>query len=236
MVAKVTHFAPILQLLFNRKMTMQLFELISVRIVGNKNADGEYETYEQNLGIFDSVASAERFLQIFINKEICNPHYYYDKYFCFFIYEKTLNDGLRPDWQEIAEFQAVWSYLSDGTFFCHGYCDDTCTKPFKGRPADEIPLCVGELGWMYTRGRIAPCLVGILPMTDVEYQKREANLGHSLGLDYVDDAYLVYEYSFHEHPQTWQVFPYFGRISKRNLNRLQRSRQWHLDGCPGRHP
>lgn len=214
---------------------MQLFELISVQIVGNKNANGEYETYEQNLGIFDSIVSAERFMQILIDKELANPRHY-DRRFCFIIYEKTLNDGLRPDWQENAEFQAVWSYLPDGTLYCHGDCDDTCTKPFKGRPADEIPMCVGELAWMLTSRKIAPCLVGILPMTDVAYQKQEAALGHSPGYDFVDDSYLVYTYSFHEHPQTWQVFPYFGRISTRNLNRLMRIRQWHLDGCPGRHP
>ncbi len=205
---------------------MQLFELISVKIRGNKNANGEYETYEQCLGIFDSVVSAERFIQIFIDKEIS----YNDKIFCFFIYEKTLNDGLRPDWQEVSVFQAVWSYLPDGTLYCHGACDDTCEKPFKGRPADTIPMRVGELGWMHTYGKIVPCLVGILPMTDVEYQKREAALGHSPRFDYVDDAYLVYDYSFHEHPQTWEVFPYFGTISKRNMNRLLKSRERALNG------
>ena len=205
---------------------MQLFELISVKIRSNKNADGEYETYEQCLGIFDAVASAERFIQIIIGKEIS----YGDKVFCFIIYEKTLNDGLRPDWQEVSEFQAVWSYLPDGTLHCHGSCDDTCTKPFTGRPADKIPMRVGELGWMYTCGKIVPCLVGILPMTDVEYRKREAALGHSLHFDFVDDSYLVYDYSFHEHPQTWRVFPYFGTISKRNMNRLLRSRERALNG------
>ena len=87
----------------------------------------------------------------------------------------------------------------------------------------------GELAWYMGFKRIIPCIVDILPMTDVEYRRRARKLGQDMGLDYSDDSYLVYlcgkgeqdPMAMHEHPLTWMLFPYFGDISKRNKEFLQ---------------
>ena len=151
----------------------------------------------------------------------------YCRFFAFFILEKTLNDGLRGPWKGICEFQAAWSYLGDGTFYCHGDCDDTCEKRFHGRPESTIMLKKGDFAWYLTGNKIIPCLVGSLPMTDTEYQKKVEKLGHDMGMDYSDDCYCVYLYgNNHTHPLTWKLFPYFGNLSKRNAQQLLKSQQW----------
>ena len=39
--------------------------------------------------------------------------------------------------------------------------------------------------------------------------------------DYTDDSYKVYTCgNGHEHPECWRCMPYYGKISKRNLQRL----------------
>lgn len=202
--------------------TMQLFELKSVEIDGNKSPDGSYKTYENQLGIFDSQQKAEAFMKIVIENQKS-----YCRFFAFFIFEKTLNDGLSGPWKEISEFQAAWSYLGDGTFYCHGDCDDTSEKRFHGRPESTIMLKEGDFAWYLDRNQIVPCLVGGLPMTDTEYQKKVEKRGHDMGMDYSDDCYCVYLYgNNHTHPLTWKLFPYFGNLSKRNAQRLLKSQQW----------
>ena len=196
---------------------MQLFELKSVEIISNKSPDGSYKTLESQLGIFDSHQNAEAFMKIVIENEK------------FFIYEKTLNGGLDGPWNGICEFQAAWSYLGDGTFYCHGDCDDRCEKHFHGRPENTIKLKEGDFAWYLNRNRIVPCLIGSLPMTDMEYQQLLVKHGREdIGLDYSDDSYCVYLYgNDHDHPLTWRLFPYFGNLSKRNAQRLLKSKQWY---------
>ena len=65
---------------------MQIFELKSVEIDGNKSLDGSYKTVESQLGIFDSRQNAEAFMKIVIKNEKS-----YSRFFAFFIYEKTQN-------------------------------------------------------------------------------------------------------------------------------------------------
>ena len=49
-----------------------------------------------------------------------------------------------------------------------------------------------------------------------------------------DDCYYVYGYDRgHVHPATWSVFPFFWTISKRNLSRLLKTKDWYGIGCPG---
>lgn len=203
---------------------MQIFDLREVYITGNKAADGSYDSRENSLGIFDCVSGAEQFLQSYIEK-----HRKYYQFFGFFLYEKTLNDGLQEDWQELCYYQSVWSYLPDGTLYCYSPYDTTCKKPFRGRPAETIPLKGGDLAWWWNGSRILPVLVGILPLTDVEYAQRAKAIGHDCGYDYSDDSYLVDLYPHtHDHPMTWALFPYSGSISKRNLERLR----WRERGIP----
>jgi hypothetical protein len=207
----------------NGENAMQIFELKSVEIVGTKSPDGSYKTVESQLGIFDSRQKAEAFMKIVIENQKS-----YSRFFAFFIFEKTLNDGLHGPWKGISEFQAAWSYLPDGTFYCHGDCDDICEKRFHGRAENTIMLKEGDFAWYLNRNRIVPCLVGSLPITDMEYQKYVEKLGHDMGLDYSDDSYCVYLYgNDHDHPLTWRLFPYFGNLSKRNAQRLLKSKQWY---------
>ena len=73
--------------------------------------------------------------------------------------------------------------------------------------------------WWY--GSIYPCLVGALPFSDVRYRERVRELGHEMRLDYTDDSYMVYTADRgHEHPECWRCMPYYGKISRRNLQKL----------------
>ncbi len=196
---------------------MQLFELKSISRSSNKHPDGSYKVSERELGIFDTVEKAEAFMRLVIDKEKA-----FSQFHCFLIIEKTLNRGLTKKWDSVCEFEGIRSYLPDGTLFCDSPYDDACEKPFRGRPAETIKLKVGDIAWYWWYGRIYPCLVAVLPWTDVSYQERVKELGHEMGLDCSDDSYKVYTCDRgHWHPECWRCMPYYGKISKRTLQRLQ---------------
>lgn len=203
---------------------MDVFELKAVELHGKKCRDGSYDVSRRQLGIFSSRHKAERFIQIIIEKEK-----EYTQFFAFFICRRVLDEGLLGPFNTICEFQEVWSYQGDGSFYCHGQCDEACERHFHGRAAHTIMLKKGELAWYMGFDKIIPCVVSILPITDVEYRRRARELGHGMGLDYSDDSYLVYKcckgepdlMASHEHPVAWELFPYFGSLSKRNREYLQ---------------
>ena len=195
---------------------MPLFELKSISRSGRKHADGSYDVFERELGIFDSVENAEAFMKTVIDNEAS-----FSDFHCFIIYEKLLNRGLSDKFMTVCEFESVRSYLPDGTLYCDSPYDDACEKPFRGRPAETIKLKPGDLAWYWWYGSIYPCLVGALPFSDVRYQERVRELGHEMRLDYSDDSYTVYTTDRgHEHPECWRCMPYYGTISRRNLQRL----------------
>lgn len=206
---------------------MQLFVLKSVSRSGNKCQDGSYEVFVRDLGIFDSVEKAESFMRQIINMESK-----YSDFHCFVIFEKPLNGGLTKKWNTVCNFQSVRSYFPDGTLYCDSPCDDGCEKPFRGRPEDSIKLKVGDLAWLWDRDRIRPCLVAVLPFTDTFYRKKVEEYGHEMGLDYTDDSYTVYTCdNGHEHPECWRCMPYYGKISKRNLQWLYASKKREEAEC-----
>lgn len=194
---------------------MQLFELRSIDRTSSKHPDGAYEVFERELGIFDSVENAE----IFMKKVIAKEQKYFE-FHCFVIFEKTLNKGLAGDFESVSEFESVRTYFPDGTLYCDSPCDDAGKKPFRGRPAGSIRLKVGDIAWYWWYGNIYPCLVAGLPLSDVRYRELVRELGHEMGLDYSDDSYTVYTGYGHEHPECWRCMPYYGKISRRNLQRL----------------
>ncbi|MBR4517610.1 MAG: hypothetical protein IKO65_01270 [Victivallales bacterium] len=200
---------------------MQLFELKSITRSSNKRPDGSYKVSEQELGVFDSVEKAEAFMKMYIDKVKGYSDWQYSELHCFVIYEKTLNRGLSEKWDSVCEFEGIRSYYPDGTLYCDSPYDDACEKPFRGRPAETIKLKVGDIAWCWWGDGIHPCLVAGLPMTDVHYQQRTEKLGHEMGLDYTDDSYTVYLGGYgHDHPACWLCMPYYGKISKRTLQRL----------------
>ena len=199
---------------------MQLFELKSISRTGNKRPDGSYPVFERELGIFDSVENAEAFMKKIIAKE---GEFF--EFHCFIIFEKTLNKGLSGNFESVSEFESVRSYLPDGTPYCDSPYDDACEKPFRGRPAESIRLNVGDIAWYWRYGSIYPCLVGGLPPSDTRYQELVRKLGHEIRLDYSDDSYRVYTGHGHEHPECWRCMPYYGKISRRNLQRLYKDKQ-----------
>ena len=156
-------------------------------------------------------------------------------FFAFLIYERQLNVlSLKED-----DIQAVTSYLADGSFYCHSLCDETCEKPYKGRPVESIKLKKGDLAWYWRWGNIEPCLVECLPYTEEEYAAFCRERGHSPDdpdfhpFDYSDDCYLVYNYGHdHNHPKCWDLFPFNDTITKRNMDRLLATKKWWDDGCP----
>jgi len=198
---------------------MQLFELKSLSRSGNKHADGSYDVFERELGIFDSVEKAETFMKQVIDRE---KRFY--AFHCFVIFEKTLNRGLARDSGAVCEFESVRSYFPDGALYCDSPYDDGCEKPFRGRPAETIRLKIGDVAWCWEYGRIIPCLVAGLPLTDAGYLERIRELGHEMGLDGSDDSYMVYTAARHEHPECWRCMPFYGKISGRTLQRIRSCR------------
>jgi len=153
---------------------------------------------------------------------------YFERFFAFFIYRKELDGGLLHPGKIIGAFLEAWSYLGDGSLYCHSACDDAGEHTFHGRPTRAIRLKKGDLAWYLGHDRIVPCLVSYQPMTDVEYRRQTRKLGHDLGLDYLDDSYVVYMYgNNHEHPPTWRLFPFSESLSQHNLNRLLETKKWY---------
>ncbi len=201
---------------------MQLFVLNAISRASDKLSDGSYEVDKRELGIFDSIENAEEFMRLIIDKEKK-----YSRFHCFLIVEKTLNRELSKKWGSVCKFEGVRTYLPDGTLFCDSPYDDACEKPFRGRAAESIKFKLGEIIWCWRGDRIFPCLVAMLPMTDVEYQERVKRRGEELGWDFTDDAYTVYDCGKggHEHPECWRCLPYYGKLSKRNLQRIQANKR-----------
>ena len=204
---------------------MNLFELKTVVINGDRRRDGSYKTFEQSMGIFSTRSNAERFM-----RERMVEEKYFERVFAFFIYRKELNGALLHPGKTIGAFLEAWSYFGDGRLYCHCACDEAGEQPFYGRSTRTIRLRKSDLAWYMGHDRIVPCMVSYQPMTDVEYRKRARELGHDLGLDYMDDSYVVYMYgNNHEHPPTWRLFPFFGKLSNHNLKRLLETKKWYDD-------
>ncbi len=195
---------------------MRLFELRAISRSGNKRADGSYAAFVRELGVFGSAEKAESFMRFVIAREK-----EYSSFHCFVIYEKTLDRGVSEKTGSVCEFEAVRSYLADGTLYCDSPYDDAGEKPFRGRSAETIKLEVGDIAWCWRYDRIYPCLVAELPLTDVLYRQWSGTeLNHS------DDCYMVYVCGMgHEHPECWRCLPYYGGISKRVLKRLYAYRE-----------
>ena len=199
---------------------MQVFELKSISRSSNKKSDGSYKVFERELGVFDSLEKAEDFMRQFIDKmRECKLH---SEYHCFVIYEKPLNGKISQRWDSVCEFDGIRSYLPDGTLYCDSPYDDDGEKQFMGRAAENIKLKVDDIAWYLDYDHIRPCLVASLPVTDMEFQKIARKNGkEKLGWDYSDDSYRVYTCDRgHQHPECWRCMPYYGRISKRTLQRL----------------
>ena len=200
---------------------MKLFELKAISRSGNKRADGSYAVFVQELGVFGSAEKAESFMRLVIASEK-----EYSSFHCFVIYEKTLDRGLSGKTGSVCEFEAVRSYLADGTLYCDSPYDDGCEKPFRGRSAETIKLKVGNIAWRWRYDRIEPVLVADLPLTCAECRKIAEERGSEPALDYSDDAYTVYACNTgHEHPECWRCLPYYGGISQRVLKRLYACRE-----------
>ena len=204
---------------------MDVFELKSVVINSDRRRDGSYKTFEQSMGIFSTRRKAEQFMRGRMVGER-----YFERFFAFFIFRKELDGGILHPRETVGEFQEAWSYFGDGSLYCHCACDDAGEQSFHGRPARTIRLGKGDLAWFIGHDRIVPCMVSYQPMTNAEYRRRTRELGHDLGLDYMDDSYVVYLYgNNHEHPPAWRLFPFSGSISKHNLGRLLETKKWYDD-------
>ena len=104
---------------------MNLFELKTVVINGDRRRDGSYKTFEQSMGIFSTRSNAERFM-----RERMVEEKYFERVFAFFIYRKELNGALLHPGKTIGAFLEAWSYVGDGRLYCHCACDEAGEQPF----------------------------------------------------------------------------------------------------------
>ena len=89
-----------------------------------------YAAFERELGIFGSVDKAERFMKLVIDREG-----EYSDFHCFVIYEKIPDRGFSEKSGTVCGFEAVRSYLADGSLYCDSPYDDAAKekKPFRTR-------------------------------------------------------------------------------------------------------
>lgn len=231
-------------MILTRQSQVQVFLLKAVHLAQRKMADNSIHAYEVEVGVFDSVEKAEAAILGFVKDME------YDSLFGFFLYEKTLNDGVRErKWLRgvntlICQYQSVRSYLADGRLLCYSPYDDCCVKEFRGRDRTTINSRIkeGGLAFQWCGDKIYPCIIASLPPSGEDWRRmkervvrRAGRWSRSYGWDSSDDCYCVYEYDKgHAHPATWRVFPFFGTISKRNLDRLRKSKEWYEAGCEGK--
>ncbi len=223
----------------NRQMKVYLLKVVEISL--RKNPDNSIPAWKSELGVFDSVKKAEATIRDYVG------HYGSERVFGFFLYGKTLNDGVRKrKWLRgttvsICQYRSVRSYLSDGTLWCYSPYDDCAETEFRGRDPATVKLKEGDLAFVWGYNSIAPCIVAATPPTPDDWErlrirvvKQEGRWHRSYGWDGSDDCYCVYEYDKgHSHPAIWSVFPFFGTISKRNLSRLIKTKEWYEAGCPG---
>ena len=204
---------------------MQIFQLKSLEIGGcRRNCNNGHKVYEADLGLYGSREKAEEAMRRLIKEN------QWSTFFAFFIYERELNPCLD---EEGYGYQGVTSYYPDGTLYCESPYDVSCKKIFRGRPAETIKLKVGDLAWFWRGDTIEPCLVFATPCTTEEYAAICQKNGVDPQYDYSDDCYGVYNYGHnHDHPYTWCLFPFTGKITQRNMERLLETQKWWDDGCP----
>ena len=207
---------------------MLIFQLKSLEIRGGKNCNNGYKAGERDLGLYDSREQAEKNMLNVIKEENWNT------FFAFFIYARIVNPGSGEE-----GFQSVTSYFPDGILYCESPYDESCKKKFRGRPPETIKLKVGDLAWEWRGDSIEPCLVFAQPLTTGEYEEMCRKNGvdpagpDAIAFDYTDDCYGVFNFGRgQDHPAVWRLFPFNGKISKRNMDRLLESKKWWEEGCP----
>ena len=204
---------------------MRIFQLKSLEIGGcRRTCNSGHKVHEADLGLYDSREKAEDGMRCLIREN--RP----SAFFAFFLYERELNPCSGEDGYG---YQGVTSYYPDGTLYCDSPYDVSCRKIFRGRPAETIKLKAGDLGWYWHGDTVEPCLVFAAPCTTEEYAAMCRKNGRDPKFDYSDDCYGVYNYGHnHDHPYCWSLFPFTGKITQRNMERLLETRKWWEDGCP----
>ena len=218
---------------------MKVYLLKVVEIPARKNTDNTITSWEWELGVYDSVKKAEEAIRDYVMYDGA-----VERIFGFFLYEKILNVGLRKKHKPygtvvcIREYESVRSYLADGTFWCyypyprlpHGANSE---MKFRGR---TVKLKKGDLAFYVCGETITPCIVAETPPTPEDWERertitRDGCQDRWSGWHYSEDRYSVYEYgNGRPQPMPWEVFPFFGTISKRNLSRLLKTKEWWETG------
>lgn len=214
---------------------MKVFSLEQIRNWYAKNKDGSYDVSVYFAGIYSSIASAENVIREIIAQEGMKHT------IGFWLYEHTVDGGYVESNRCISskmlcEYDSVRAYLADGSLLCESLLDAACKKVFKGRDPSTLKLKPGDVAFAVSSDSAEPVLIGGLPCTKEDYQecleraKKEYGNITELGWDYSDDSYTVYnQHGSHTHPMVWELFPHFGKVSKRVLERLQRTKKWHDD-------
>jgi len=217
---------------------MKLFALKELTYWGNKKADdGSYRCSELDCGVYSSLKRAKETMYSLIGDKVSSER------LGFWIFERVIDEGKVGPFDGFCLYDSVRAYYADGRLMCYSPYDEACRREFRGRDPGSVPVKNGELAWWADGGSITPVLVGAGPVTKARWQDMARRAkergdgygkGRKTGLDYSDDCYYVYEYDKgHGHPPIWCLFPYFGKISKRNMGRLLKTKKWYDDGCPG---
>lgn len=194
---------------------MNVFQLSAIFKTDERDHNGSVVIHTRDLGIFSSVANAERIMPIFAKNG--EPWVYVLK-------ERILDDfALHGYFKQISGFRSVRTYFGDGSLNADNECDDTGENLWYGRSPETIRYKVDQFISFLSGDRIQFGLVGDVPLT-----KRDFAEGRK-GLEAEDDCYLVYTADGgHCHPFTPYVFPLLGDLPSNIKKQLLASRERYL--------
>lgn len=194
---------------------MNVYQLTAIFETDERDADGSVRTYTRDLGVFSSVANAEKMMPTFARNG--EPWAYVLK-------ERILDDlAMHGHFKQISDFRSVRTYFGDGTLNAENGCDDTGESLWYGRDAATIRYLVGQYVSFLEGGRIQFGLVGDRPLTKNDFADGRQ------GLEADDDCYLVYTADGgHTHPFAPYVFPLLGELTQDIKDRLIAARDRYL--------
>ena len=209
---------------------MKCHMLTEVVCWGDEDADGSCSCSECDCGIYSTLRRAKQTMLDLARKRSSG-------WLGFWIFERGVDEGRVGPFDGFCQYDSVRAYAADGSLLCHSPYDEACRREFRGRDPASVPIKAGEVAWRVGGGTASPVLVGSGPVTKEAWRamaKRAEERRRRLRLDFSDDCYYVYEYdNGHAHPPVWSVFPYAGKMSKRNMDRLLKTKKWYDEGCPG---
>ena len=196
---------------------MKAYRLIAIEVADGRQVRGRRRALETALGVFSTVANAERMVRIHADRVKGAA-----KMLGYALYENDMDDiAPHGPWKDTPEFLSARTYLADGSLNAFCDCDNACERQWHGRDAATIRFRRGDFVSVWHGDTISTELVGETPITTER----------KITGDWSDDCYLTYVADGgHEHPFTPYVFPLVGTLTADVRAKLEAARDNDLAG------